>query len=324
MSYLAQLTFRLSAGATQFREPFRQRHAAFLAAAQNPDGGFSGREGPSDLYYTGFALRGLALLGRLDDDVARRAGDFLAQHAGKPLPPTDFFSLILSAVLLEAVSGIDVYAQVGCDRARMLEDTVLRLRRPDGGYAKTDRTRSSSTYHTFLAAACLELCGSEIAEPQRMAAMVRSRQQPDGGFVELDGLPHSGTNPTAAAVGLLRLLGVLDESIRSQSARFVSGMQNREGGLRANTRIPLADLLSTFVGLTALVDLEALSAIDAAAARRYVESLEAAEGGFRGAAWDDRADPEYTFYGLGTLALLETGSLSVPRVESRPPDEKLG
>jgi len=307
MSYLAQMTFRLSAGATRFSESFCQRHAAYLIALQNPDGGFSGREGASDLYYTGFALRALALLGRLDE-VAGQAAEFLSRHCGRPLPAVDFVSLILSAVLLEAAAGIDVHARAGCDRNKTLEEHLQRFRRPDGGYAKTERSGASSTYHTFLAAACLELCGNKIPEPHRLAALIRSRQRPDGGFVELDALAHSGTNPTAAAVGLLKLMGFLDESTQSQSARFLLAMQNREGGLLANTRIPTADLLSTFAGLTALADLGALSVVDAAAARRYVASLEAAEGGFRGAAWDDRPDPEYTFYGLGSLALLETDS----------------
>ena len=81
-------------------------------------------------------------------------------------------------------------------------------------------------------------------------------------------------------------------------------MQNAEGGLRANTRIPVADLLSTFTALVSLADLDALSAVDLAAARHYAEILEQPAGGFRGGAWDDAADVEYTFYGLGTLALL--------------------
>ncbi len=306
MSYLGQMTLRLSTGAMRLPEPLRGRHGQFLAAAQNGDGGFSGREGPSDLYYTGFALRGLALLGGLGEGVASRAADFLGQHVARALPAVDFLSLVLSAVLLEVTAGVDVYSQAGRDRKQTLLETTSRFRRSDGGYAKTERSGPSSTYHTFLTAACLQLAGAGVAEPERMAALARSRQRPDGGFVELEGLEHSGTNPTAAAIGLLRLLEALDEPTRSQSSRFLAGMQNREGGLRANTRIAAADLLSTFAGLTALADLEALAAIDATAAGQYVESLQLAEGGFRGGAWDDRADLEYTFYGLGTLALLQS------------------
>ena len=54
MSYLGNLTLRLSAGATRLPRQDRRLHGAFLAAGQNDDGGFSGRRGPSDLYYTGF------------------------------------------------------------------------------------------------------------------------------------------------------------------------------------------------------------------------------------------------------------------------------
>jgi geranylgeranyl transferase type-2 subunit beta len=216
----------------------------------------------------------------------------------------DFLSLVFSAVLMEAAGGIDVYEQSGRDRTQALLETAGRFRRSDGGYAKTERSGSSSTYHTFLVAACLQLAGAAVDEPERTAALVRSRQRADGGFVELDGLDHSGTNPTAAAVGLLRLLDALDEPARSRSRAFLAGMQNVEGGLRANTRIPAADLLSTFAGVTALADLDALAAVDGAAVRRYVESLQHADGGFRGGAWDDCPDVEYTFYGLGSLALL--------------------
>ena len=94
------------------------------------------------------------------------------------------------------------------------------------------------------------------------------------------------------------------------AAAFLAAMQNVEGGLRANARIPAADLLSTFTGLVALADLDALSAVDPARAQRYVESLDQPGGGFRGGLWDDAADVEYTFYGLGSLALLARLDLS--------------
>mgnify|MGYP000671844328 CR=1 FL=1 len=41
-------------------EATRARHARYFLQAQRADGGFSGREGGSDLYYTSFGLRGLA------------------------------------------------------------------------------------------------------------------------------------------------------------------------------------------------------------------------------------------------------------------------
>jgi geranylgeranyl transferase type-2 subunit beta len=81
-------------------------------------------------------------------------------------------------------------------------------------------------------------------------------------------------------------------------------MQTDEGGLRANTRIPVADVLSTFTGLVTLIDLEALHEIDAPAVLRYVQSMEDDRGGFQAASLIAGVDVEYTFYGLGSWALL--------------------
>jgi geranylgeranyl transferase type-2 subunit beta len=306
MSYLGNLALLLAGGAMRLPEAMLRRHAGFLAAGQNPDGGFPGREGPSDLYYTGFALPGLALSAGLSEGIAARAAEFLRSRLESSLSSIDFLSFVFSAVLLEAASGVDVFQLADLERKQAVADGTARFRRKDGGYAKTERSGQGSTYHTFLVAACLQLVGAPLPEPPKIERMIRLRRRPDGGFIELDGLDHSGTNPTAAALGLLRLLEAMDEPTRTASARFLAGMQNAEGGWRANTRIPAADLLSTFTGLVALADLDALPAVDTAAARRYVESLALPEGGFRGGAWDDRADLEYTFYGLGVLALLAT------------------
>src|SRR6266849_7483950 len=92
--YLAQLTARLCEGIARRPEAFRNRHGAYLRALQNPDGGFSGREGGSDLYYTGFALRGLAVLGALSPEVAEQAAGYLRARLREPASVVDFFSLL--------------------------------------------------------------------------------------------------------------------------------------------------------------------------------------------------------------------------------------
>src|SRR6185436_5415219 len=104
--------------------------------------------------------------------------------------------------------------------------------------------------------------------------------------------------------GALRILGALSDETRGETIDFLAEMQMDEGGLRANTRIPIADLLSTFTGLLTLEDLGGAAEIDLAAVRRFTEGLEVEGGGFRGAEWDTAHDVEYAFYGLGTLALL--------------------
>lgn len=307
MSYLAHLMLRLSAGAARLPEPLRARQAGYVAAAQQDDGGFAGRRGRSDPYYTSFALRTLAVLGRLEPDVAGKAAAFLQSRLDQKLAPADFLALVGAVVLLEAVTGEDLFARAGLDRRAAVIDFAGPLRRDDGGYAKTERSGLSSTYQTFLVAATKELVGALQDDPDTIVAMLRSHRRDDGGFVELPVVQQSGTNPTAAAMGLLRILEQADEPAGRGAAAFLAGMQTPEGGFRANSRIPVADLLSTFTALATLADLGALESVDTAGAAAYVASLEVPTGGFRGGPWDDAPDVEYTFYGIGSLALLAAG-----------------
>ena len=105
MTYLANLTLRLTAAVAGLPEDVRTRHAAYLAGAQNDDGGFAGRKGSSDLYYTSFGLRALAMLGTLDDPTAVRAAEFLRRQLQPKLPSIDFLSLVISAVLCAMVGA---------------------------------------------------------------------------------------------------------------------------------------------------------------------------------------------------------------------------
>src|SRR5580700_5657682 len=138
MTYLADLTLRLATGVGQLPEELRARQADYYLAAQRADGGFAGREGPSDLYYTGFGLRGLALTGQLHGEVAQRASRFLAGQLRQRVAIVDFLSLVYGAMLIENAAGIDVFAHAAADWRAAVADELERFRRPDGGYAKTD------------------------------------------------------------------------------------------------------------------------------------------------------------------------------------------
>src|SRR5437660_6737571 len=101
-NYLRRLTERLAEGLARLAPAERSRHVSFLRAAQNADGGFSGREGASDLYYTGFALRGLVALDALDADVSGRAASFLRASLSRQASVVDFYSLLYACLLVQA------------------------------------------------------------------------------------------------------------------------------------------------------------------------------------------------------------------------------
>jgi geranylgeranyl transferase type-2 subunit beta len=303
--YLEHLNTRLAQGGAQLPAALRERHVAYLRRKQNPDGGFPGRDTESDLYYTGFALRGLALLDALTPELCARSGTYLKSCLTKHASVVDFYSFLYAILLVQTGGGPDVLAESRAGWPERVAETLAQFRTPDGGYNKNPGATSGSTYHTFLVGLCFELLGRGFPEPEQVRNFVLGRRRDDGGFVEVAPMRRSGTNPTAAAIGILQLLHGpnLPADDTALTIDFLAEMISMEGGLLANSRIPIADLLSTFTGCWTLAQLGALDRLKAPQVYRFAESLQDDAGGFRGGIWDEAADVEYTFYGLGTLAL---------------------
>lgn len=325
--YLIRLGNRLARGLADLDDARRERHRAFILSQQMPDGGFRGREGDSDLYYTSFAVRGLMLLGGLTAGECASVGRYLAASRGAGLQPAggsgpvgnlphaqsvsviDLASRLYTGLAVQLSGGEDPFADEPSDWAGRIAGMLERVRTRDGGYAKTSEGAAGSTYHSFLVALTYELIGRPLPDPDALVQFVYDRQRDDGGFVEIAPMKRSGTNPTAAAVALLTMFDAMDAELREDVRAFLREVRSDEGGFQANTRIPFADGLSTFTGLLTCQDLDFDDVLNPARVERFVtEWLEFPTGGFRGASWDEAADAEYTFYGLGVLGLLGAGA----------------
>ena len=105
-TYLEELTIRLAGGLGQLPESTRARHIDYLMSQQKADGGFGGREGGSDLYYTGFALRALAVLGELTGELSEHSAAYLKTRLTGQESIVDFLSLVYGAMLLDVSGGI--------------------------------------------------------------------------------------------------------------------------------------------------------------------------------------------------------------------------
>lgn len=305
--YLFQLADRVSRGLKRIDDDRLQRHREFLLSQQMPTGGFRGREGDADLYYTGFAVRALAVTGGLDESVAKQLAEYLRGEDPLQLNVIDLLSWLYSALVLQATTGEDLLQALPEDFADQVADQLEATRVADGGYAKSTEGSAGSTYHSFMVALTYELLGRKVPRPNRLIQFLYDRQRDDGGFVEIAPMKRSGTNPTAAAVALLQTLGGMDDDIADDVLGFLTDVVSSEGGFQANTRIPFADGLSTFTGLLTGQDLGRRDVIKPPVILQWLESqIEVPEGGFRGASWDQQADAEYTFYGLGVLGLLHS------------------
>jgi geranylgeranyl transferase type-2 subunit beta len=298
--YLAGLASSLAAGLKALPDSFRARHSEYLLSAQRPDGGFAGRQGGSDIYYTMFALRSAELLLPAEEGLWRGAARYAENLAAPPRDMVECFCLLHIRRLLAARTP-----GRGDGRCAEIMELVARSRAPDGGYARFPGGEAT-LYPTFLAALCAELSGSEFPGASDAAAFVSSRRCADGGYADSAG-GEGATNPASAALALLGLFGSREAESRPGAADavgFLAAMQRPEGGVAACAGAPEADLLSTFTAAVALAGMDALSRVKLAPIARFAQSLQSPEGGFRGSEADDAPDVEYTYYGLGTLALL--------------------
>lgn len=303
--YLLQLAQRLTRGLERLEPDRKERHRRFILSQQLPDGGFRGREGDSDLYYTSFAVRTLGMLGGMSAAEAEPIGRFLLRHDFHRLSIIDLINWLYTGLAVQAFGGPDILADAPDDWSDRIAAILESVRTRDGGYAKSPQGARGSTYHSFLTVLTYQLLGREVPQPNELVQFLYDRQRDDGGFVEIDPMKRSGTNPTAAAVAVLKRLGAMDEELRHDVAEFLKDVRSGEGGFQANTRVPFADGLSTFTGLLTVQDLSLSGVIDPSKIEHFITGwLEFPTGGCRGASWDEQADVEYTFYGLGCLALL--------------------
>lgn len=303
--YLIQLGTRLATGLARLDPERRERHRQYLLSRQQQDGGFKGREGDSDLYYTSFAVRGLAVLGGLSSDEATRIGRFLATFNWRTLHVVDLVNWLYAAMTIQAFDGPDLLANEPSDWPDRLAEKLESVRTADGGYAKSVEGTVGSTYQSFLVVMTYELLNRKPPKPNKLGQFIFDRQRDDGGFVEIAPMKTSGTNPTAAAAVLLRRLGFADEQLKTDLRVFLKLVRGSEGGFQANTRIPFSDGLSSFTALLVAQDFELHDAVNRKNLEEFVtQQLEFPTGGFRAASWDQDADVEYTFYGLGILGLL--------------------
>jgi geranylgeranyl transferase type-2 subunit beta len=308
VSYLTDLTLRLAYGASRIDPELRDVNRDWLRSQQRPDGGFAGRDGGSDPYYTAFGLRGLLIVDGIDDQVANQAAGFLTSKLDEPLGVVDRVSLVMAASILQLTHGLDLF-EGREDAKRGIIDFLETHRSGDGGYAKMPGGVAGSTYQTFLNLLCFELLEHQVEGRDRIAKFLDSQRMIDGGFREIRVAKRAGVNPTAAGIGALKSLGILDPVHEEATIDFIADMATDEGGLSANDRISLADLLSSCTGMVTMSDLGATDRLELNRLGNYAQSMRRVDGGqkvggFHGFAFDQETDVEYTFYGLALVALV--------------------
>ncbi len=284
----------------------------FIYRCQGADGGFLDRAGRSDLYYTPFALDGLAAMGR--DLPHGSVEDYLKGFGGGEL--VDFVHRCCLA---------RCWAALGRPDACGMRDRILRgiesHRTADGGYDTGHGVVSGSAYGCFLAVGAYQDLGREPPDEPGLPRCIQTLMSPTGACSnaprlsgDAKGKPaqEGSTLATAAAVAVLREVcgrgpGCVAWPKYFNAERTVSWLfaqAHPRGGFRAAPAAPLPDLLSTATALHALAGLGVSFNHARESLLDFLDSLWTNAGGFHGHWADESVDLEYTFYGLLALGHL--------------------
>jgi geranylgeranyl transferase type-2 subunit beta len=292
--YLDILDETLHTGVQGLSEAFINAQLRLIVDCQQADGGFRGRQGGSDLYYSDFALRTLVLL-TPQHTAIDRVREFLQTSHGRinnKNAEIECFSLLnMHRMLHEAIATHEKDALLALLKSRLTNQSTSPLNK-------------WSAYRTFLAMLCFQMLGEEMPHGDAAILAIQSLAQADGGYAERAGASMSQTNATAAAVAFLAMQNAFPDEKIAPVKQYLAAMQASDGGLKAHAEVACGDLLSTFTGLVTLAAFDGLNTIDMLGIAEFLRKMASPHGGFLACHGDDAPDVEYTYYGVGVFALL--------------------
>lgn len=268
--------------------------SAFIKTQYCPDGGFAGRDGSSDIYYTMFGLSCAAALNlRLPNGQIEC---YLRNIEPEKLDLPHLLCLVkchtalfrLQHPALTRVAGHSSNMRKFFFRGALLDAAKNMLEHDSSNMLM-------GAYGWFLRMNLAQDCGLEVPGWSAVADLLEIFRKPDGGFSNFPETVTASTNATVAAVLLKRqLTGEIDE----RALRWISGQVSTDGGFKAFPAAAVSDLLSTATSLFALNFCGMLDKNSRNTAKNYIFSTWLESGGFAGIPDEGTADCEYTFYGL--------------------------
>jgi len=265
----------------------------FVFARQCQDGGFCGRDGKSDLYYTGFAIDALTAL-QVDLPESKLVPYLRSFGDGEGL---DFVHLCCLARAWSAMKSEKVDAEV----LKGILSRIEGFRSADGGYNQQADSPEGSVYGCLLAYGAYADHKRSLSNPDGVKRCLDSLQKPEGAWANDSKIVLGNALATGAAITLSRNLRF---PIPETTQNWLINCFYLRGGFLPFQDAPMPDLLSTAVVLHALDGMQVDLAPFKEPCLDFIDSLWNGEGGFHGHWADDELDIEYTYYGLLALGHL--------------------
>ena len=298
-SYLDMLDELLRPGIAGLSDRFKATQVRFVASCQQADGGFGGRQGGSDLYFTDFALRTLAWLAPGHAAFDRAAG-YVADLAWPPGNITECFNLLNARRLLEQRcegsscsrgSKTSVILNAAQDLGRSnLPHEILRCVQDD------DNARERSPSGIAESAAWRW-------EPALLIEWLRGHLLPSGGFSRFADDGRVSAYHTFLGSLCFQLLEV-DMPAIEDAIDAISALNRADGGYAELADQAASQTNATAAAVGFLVMHDALPPEKAAATARFLAKMQSADGGLKPHAAVASGDLLSTFTGLLTLSSL--------------------
>lgn len=263
----------------------------FLLSQIDDDGGFCGRDGRSDLYYSVF---GLQLCAIFDLMPPKNSYEYFEKFTDSH--ELDFIHL---------ASLVRCIALLKTNNKNWVKNLIAQIegfRSADGGYNHLAESAERGTaYADFLSFLVYRAIACKIPEPGKMLASLEQLKRPDGSYANDCKMESGSTTATSAAVVLSNEFG---KKVDNETVDALLDRQHPQGGFLAGPNSPVPDLLSTATALYALRSFENRLPELNGGHRDFVASLWNEDGGFSGQVFDDVSDVEYTFYALLGLGII--------------------
>lgn len=283
-----KLLSTLARGKTKLGKEPLARVTDFVNSQRLADGGFMGKSGKPDIYYTLFGWMLSYVLGIKPDH--QKMSDYLKGQDERRMDLIHYAAYKRCQMISQLAGG---------DKARLLLNALraMPVRRLED-FKGLSHNDPESPYTQFVWLSLLEDSGNRIPGKEEVLLSLKHYRIEGGGFSNIRNGLSASTNATTAA---LSVIGQLDKYGNGADIDYLWETQKESGGFGATENSPLPDLLST---ATALFTLRCYNRKPKVSPADFIEAHWHDHGGFSATIMEDCSDVEYTFYGLLALGTI--------------------
>ena len=262
----------------------------FTLNHQMPDGGFAGRSGQSDIYYTFFGVQLLFIL--QGSNIPALTFEYISSI--KNLEQLDIIHLTCFLRTRHILDRIKKAPQRPWP-THQTDSLLKRFISGNGGFCIDKNSAPGSIYASYLAHLTCKECNIELPlDPEKIIGCIDRYRSQDGSYAEVENMETGTLSVTCAAVILqYEIAGIIDDT----AVAWIIERQAETGGFFASKNAFLPDLVSTAAAVFCLAIVGQNRSVNQTILD-FVESLMQENGGFCGNRHDGTPDIEYTFYAL--------------------------